>query len=146
MSRASLATHVAKRVGLATLLLCTVACGSAAAGIPAAPPPPLAAAAPASPAAAATPSAVGFAYIFVTVTNTYATAHRDRARISNADCVEAARGRYMCSYAISRPGRAPQCHVMQAHWTPLLASTFTITLAGRVKRCATLRQALRSLR
>jgi hypothetical protein len=34
---------------------------------------------------------------------------------------------------------------MQARWTPHSASTFTVTLAGRVPRCATLRDALRSL-
>jgi hypothetical protein len=51
----------------------------------------------------------------------------------------------MCSYTITEPGSDAGCHLMQARWTPTRASTYTITLAGRVKRCATLRQALRSL-
>jgi hypothetical protein len=98
-----------------------------------------------TPAPVASPSAAGFAAVFVVTTNRYASAHGDRARIGDADCVEAARGRYMCSYAVRRPGVARECHLMQARWTPRLASTFTITLSGRVKRCATLKQALRSL-
>jgi hypothetical protein len=34
---------------------------------------------------------------------------------------------------------------MQARWTPERASTITITLAGRTRRCGSLRQALDSL-
>ncbi len=100
--------------------------------------------APAATAAPLVPAAADFAAIFVTTTNTYAKANRDPARVANADCVEAARGRYMCSYRAILPGRS-ECHLMQARWTPQRASSFTITLAGRVKRCGTLKQALRSL-
>src|SRR4051812_29667913 len=100
--------------------------------------------APAATAASLTPAAGDFAGIFVSTTNAYASAHRDPARIGKADCVQAAPGRYMCSYRTILPGRS-ECHLMQARWTPQLASSFTITLAGRVKRCGTLKQALRSL-
>jgi hypothetical protein len=103
-----------------------------------------AAAAPRFPVAAP-PGAADFADVLVSTTNAYAGAHADRSRIAHADCVEAARGRYMCSYkAITANGRV-ECHLMQAKWTPWSTSSFTVTLAGRVKRCANLRQALRSL-
>jgi hypothetical protein len=92
----------------------------------------------------AAPAAAGFAVVFVSTTNAYAKAHHDPSRIGDADCVQAARGKYMCSYRTIRPSGA-ECHLMQARWTPQLASTFTVTLAGRVKRCGTLRQAIRSL-
>jgi hypothetical protein len=100
---------------------------------------------PTSSKASSAPTAVGFATIFVGTANGYAKQHGHAARFGNADCVEAARGRYMCSYTITEPGSHADCHLMQARWTPTLASTYTITLAGRVRRCATLRQALRSL-
>jgi len=51
----------------------------------------------------------------------------------------------MCSYESRAPGRDPDCHIVQARWTPQTASTFTVTLSGRVARCGTLRAALRSL-
>jgi hypothetical protein len=51
----------------------------------------------------------------------------------------------MCSYAARRPGETNTCHLVQARWTPGQASTITVTLAGRVKRCANLREALDSL-
>jgi hypothetical protein len=96
-------------------------------------------------AAAPPPHAAGFADVMVSTTNAYAGAHADASRVSHADCVEAARGRYMCSYkAITADGRV-ECHLMQAKWTPWSTSSFTVTLAGRVKRCATLRDALQSL-
>jgi hypothetical protein len=100
---------------------------------------------PASSRTAAAPTAAGFAFVFVSTANAYARAHGDPARIADPDCVEAARGRYMCSYRALRPGKSAGCHLMQARWTPELASSYTVTLAGRVKRCATLREALRSL-
>jgi hypothetical protein len=94
---------------------------------------------------AARPSAHEFARLFVALSNAYAVAHGDSARLGNADCVTPGGGRYMCSYTSTRPGRPAQCRLMQARWTPHSASTFTVTLAGRVPRCATLRDALRSL-
>ena len=92
-----------------------------------------------------TPSAAEFGHDFVATANAYALAHASAARLTNPDCVQASRGRYMCSYAISRPGRAVECHVMQARWTPDEASTFTVTLAGRTTRCESLRAALAAL-
>jgi hypothetical protein len=100
---------------------------------------------PASSSAASAPSADGFAFVFVSTVNAYARAHGDPARAAHPDCVEAAQGRYMCSYTTLRPGRRAHCHLMQARWSPELASSYTVTLAGRVKRCGTLREALRSL-
>jgi len=96
--------------------------------------------------AAATPSATEFAESFVGLTNQYAVDHRQPARFTRVNCVEAAPGKYMCSYAITRPHRHAECHIMQATWTPAKASTITVTLAGRTSRCATLRQAIASLR
>lgn len=123
MTRSWIYGHI---VGAAALLLCAPA-ALAASGVP------------------ATPAAADFASVFVSTTNAYARAHHDLRRIDHADCVEAASGRYMCSYRTTRPGRSFECHLMQARWTPQLASTFTVTLAGRVKRCGTLREALHSL-
>jgi hypothetical protein len=92
-----------------------------------------------------TPTAVEFAHNFVGATNAFAAAHGEATRVGNAQCVEAKPGHYMCSYSTKRPGIAPECHVMQARWTPQAASTITVTLAGRAGRCGTLREALRSL-
>jgi hypothetical protein len=93
----------------------------------------------------ATPTATEFARVVVDTTTAYAVAHHDPARITGVDCVEASWGRYMCSYAVIRPNRRRECHLMQATWTPSTASTYTVTLAGRVRRCGSLREALRSL-
>jgi hypothetical protein len=92
------------------------------------------------------PGPAEFASDFVGTANAYAKAHGDPARLANPDCVEASPGHYMCSYAVTRPGRPRECHLIQATWTPHRASTFTITLSGRVRRCRTLREAIRSLR
>jgi hypothetical protein len=94
---------------------------------------------------AAAPSAAGFARVFTSLTNAYAAAHHDRARVGHADCVRASEVHYMCSYVATRPDGVKECHLMQATWTPERASTFTVTLAGRVRRCATLHEALHSL-
>ena len=102
-------------------------------------------AAPVAALAHTTPTATEFAHNFVGATNAFAVAHGDETRIGSANCVEAKRGHYMCSYAAKRPGIAPECHVMQARWTPNALSTITVTLAGRAGRCGTLRDALRSL-
>jgi hypothetical protein len=91
------------------------------------------------------PSAADFGSGFVTTANQYAAAHHQSARLTNPDCVQAAPGKYMCSYGIARPGRPLECHIMQAAWTPYGPSTYTVTLAGRVRRCASLRAAIDSL-
>ena len=103
----------------------------------------------AAPAAATvrepSPSAADFGQGFVSTANAYAAAHGRAARLKSPDCVQAAPGKYMCSYAITRPGHPLECHIMQATWTPYGPSTYTITLAGRVRRCGSLRAALDSL-
>src|SRR5262245_30943838 len=71
---------------------------------------------PTSSMAASAPTAVGFATIIVGTANGYAKEHGDAARFGSADCVEAAPGRYMCSYTITEPGSHPECHLMQARW------------------------------
>jgi hypothetical protein len=92
------------------------------------------------------PSASGFAALLVSSTAEYARAHGDPRRIVRPDCVEAARGRYMCSYKeIRMPGDPGRCHLMQARWTPERASLFTVTLAGRTRSCRSLQDALHSL-
>jgi len=96
-------------------------------------------------AAEAPPSAAEFADEFFATANAYAVEHGHAARVGRAHCVQASPGHYMCSYESRAPGRAPQCHIVQAQWTPQTASTFTVTLSGRVARCGTLRAALRSL-
>ena len=93
----------------------------------------------------AMPSAAKFAREFVVLANGFAQANGDFARVGRADCVQAASGHYMCSYAVTRPGRTDECHLMQARWTPHRASTITVTLAGRTRRCESLRGALQSL-
>jgi hypothetical protein len=91
------------------------------------------------------PSAGRFAQIFVASTNAYAAAHHDARRVGHAHCVEPLRGRYMCSFVAEVPRDAPECHLIQARWTPDGASSITITLSGRTRRCRSLRDALRSL-
>jgi len=95
----------------------------------------------------APPPAREFARVFVGLTAAYARGlDADLPRIGHAHCVQAARGHYMCSYALTRPGAPLECHLMQALWTPRRASTITVTLAGRTARCGTLREAIASLR
>jgi hypothetical protein len=94
---------------------------------------------------AVTPSATDFTAKFVGVSNAYAIEHGDAGRIGNPHCVEAAAGRYMCSYAVVRPGALTECHLMQARWTPNVTSSFTVTLAGRAGKCGSLREAIRTL-
>jgi hypothetical protein len=94
--------------------------------------------------APATPSAADFTAEFIGVTNQYAKEHGVAARASGAHCVEAASGRYMCSYIVTTNG-ASTCHLMQARWTPNQTSTITVTLAGRTARCGTLREAIQTL-
>lgn len=92
-----------------------------------------------------TPSATQFAHNFVGVTNKRASEHDDGARVGNAHCVQAAPGKYMCSYLVTAKG-VRTCHLMQAQWTPERSSAITVTLAGRTSRCGTLREAIQSLR
>ncbi|HZR96406.1 MAG TPA: hypothetical protein VFA56_11965 [Gaiellaceae bacterium] len=92
-----------------------------------------------------TPTAAEFGYDFVATANAYAAAHGKRERLVKPDCVQAAPGKYMCAYAVHRPGAKPECRLMQATWTPHAESTYTVTLSGRVARCRSLRDALDSL-
>jgi hypothetical protein len=92
-----------------------------------------------------TPSATQFAHNFIGVTNQRASEHGDAARVSNAHCVQAAPGKYMCSYLVTAKG-VRTCHLMQAQWMPARSSAITVTLAGRTSRCGTLRDAIQSLR
>ena len=92
-----------------------------------------------------TPSATQFAHNFIGVTNKHASEHDDGARVGNAHCVEAAPGKYMCSYLVTAKG-VRTCRLMQAQWTPERLSSITVTLAGRTSRCGTLREAIQSLR
>lgn len=94
----------------------------------------------------APPSAAEFGKRLFAMANAYAAQQGQAVRLGRADCVQAAPGRYMCSYASRTPGQAAECHLLQARWTPEAASTFTVTLSGRVARCDSLRAALRSLR
>ncbi len=94
----------------------------------------------------APPPAKEFARVFIGVTTAYASGLRRPERITHADCVQASARHYMCSYALKRPGRPRECHLMQAMWTPEGASTITVTLAGRTSRCGSLREAIASLR
>jgi hypothetical protein len=94
----------------------------------------------------APPSAPEFARVFIGLTAAYArTLDANVPRVGHAHCVQAAPGHYMCSYALARPGRRLECHIMQALWTPRRASTITVTLAGRTARCGSLREAIASL-
>ena len=91
-----------------------------------------------------TPSATQFAHNFIGVTNKHASQNGDGARVGNAHCVQAAPGKYMCSYLVTAKGLGT-CHLMQAHWTPERSSAITVTLSGRTSRCGTLREAIQSL-
>jgi hypothetical protein len=92
-----------------------------------------------------TPTPAEFGRLLVEVSNAYAVEHGEVARLAHPDCVQASKGHYMCSYLVRRPHRPGECHLVQAEWTPSRASSFTITLGGRVRKCGTLREALRSL-
>ncbi|HEY7692283.1 MAG TPA: hypothetical protein VH816_08075 [Gaiellaceae bacterium] len=98
------------------------------------------------PAPEAPPSASQFALLLVTLGNLYGSEHGRSARLTGADCVQASAGHYMCSYAVVRPGRPDECHIVQTEWTPGAASAFRVTLGGRVASCHTLREALASLK
>jgi hypothetical protein len=116
-----------------------------AAGRVAAKAPPPRAPAAASGRSEAPPSAAEFALVLVSVSNAFAREHGNPERLAHADCVQGSRGHYMCSYVVNRPGRKGECHLVQAHWGEEPNSSFTVVLSGRVKRCGSLREALRSL-
>jgi hypothetical protein len=101
---------------------------------------------PQQPKAAKVPTAAQFAVIFVATTNRYAVQHHQPDRVGRAHCVPGHPGHYMCSYVVTRPGRQPECHLMQAGYTPGAASAITVFLSGRTARCRTLKEALDSLR
>ena len=92
------------------------------------------------------PSAAQFASVVIRTTTAFARSHGDAARLTHIDCVKASSLQFMCSYAVARHQRAPECHLMQAIWTPHAPSAYTVTLAGRVGKCGTVREALRSMR
>ena len=94
---------------------------------------------------ATAPNAAEFATTFIGTANAYSKAHGSASRIARVHCVQASRGHYMCSYAVVRPQRASECHLMQARWTPGEASSYDVTLSGRAERCGSLRAAIRSL-
>jgi hypothetical protein len=93
----------------------------------------------------AAPGAGEFARLFAGMTNQMAAQQDDGARIRNVDCVQASKGHYMCSYGIVRPSQPVECHVVQAEWTPTEVDSFRVKMSGRVGRCGSLREALRSL-
>jgi hypothetical protein len=105
-----------------------------------------AAASPAPSLHGVAPNAGEFARMFSGMTNQLAAEQGDGTRVLNVDCVEGTtRGHYMCSYGILRPSRPVECHVMQAEWTPSGVDSFRVKMSGRVGRCGSLREALRSL-
>jgi hypothetical protein len=91
------------------------------------------------------PSAGGFAEVLVSTSNAFAKEHGDETRLTHAHCVQASRGHYMCAYLVVRPGRQGECHLIQAHWAEEWASSFTVVLSGRARRCGSVREAVRSL-
>jgi hypothetical protein len=93
----------------------------------------------------AAPGPHEFARQLAGMTNQFAALQRDDARVGKVDCVQASKGHYMCSFAVLRPSRPEECHVIQAIWTPADVDSFKVTLSGRAGRCGSLREALQSL-
>ena len=91
------------------------------------------------------PTAAGFAEVLVSTSNAFAQDQGAAARLTHAHCVQASRGHYMCAYLVKRPGRPSECHLIQAHWAEERASSFTVVLSGRARRCGSVREAVRSL-
>jgi hypothetical protein len=98
----------------------------------------------------APPSATEFASLVLASATASEEAHAESVRLVNVDCVRASSLDYMCSYAVTSPDRPRSCHLIQAKWTPRSTpngvSLYTVTLAGRVRVCDSLHDALRSLR
>jgi hypothetical protein len=105
--------------------------------------PDVAAAAPAL--RSATPTAAEFASDLAGTANQYSAQHAAGDRLARTHCVQPAAGRYMCSFAVVHRNGSSECHLIQARWTPEAESTITVTLAGRVARCSSLREALETL-
>ena len=93
----------------------------------------------------AAPAAKEFARQLAAMSNQFAAQQGDDARLDRVDCVQASRGHYMCSFALLRPSRPVECHVIQAIWTPMDVDSFKVTLSGLTARCGSLREAIRSL-
>jgi hypothetical protein len=91
-------------------------------------------------AAASTLSADAFARALAGAANEFGGS----ARIVNVHCVQGDPGNYMCSYGVLRRGKRLECHLMQGSWSQDTLQ-IEVTLAGRTRRCATLRDAVRSL-
>jgi hypothetical protein len=91
------------------------------------------------------PGPTEFAHLFAGMTNQIAAQEGDGSRVGQVDCVQGSRGHYMCSYGIFRQSRPVECHMMQVRWTPTDIDSFRIEMSGRVGRCGSLREALRSL-
>ncbi len=91
------------------------------------------------------PTAAGFSEVLVSTSNAFAHDHGSSTRLTHAHCVQASRGHYMCAYLVERPGRPSECHLIQAHWAEEHASSFTVVLSGRARRCGSVREAVRSL-
>lgn len=85
-----------------------------------------------------------FAHLFAGLINQMSAQQGDGTD-RDVDCVQGSRGHYMCSYGIFRESRPVECHVMQARWTPAGVDSFRVERSGRVGRCGSLREALRSL-
>jgi hypothetical protein len=87
-----------------------------------------------------TPTAAQFARALTGATNQVSNGRS----IKNTHCVKGDPGEYMCAYTVvKRTGS--ECHLMQGLWTPQKASSITVTLAGRVGRCDSVRDAILSL-
>jgi hypothetical protein len=91
------------------------------------------------------PTAAGFAEVLVSTSNAFARDQGAATRLTHAHCVQASRGHYMCAYLVERPGQPSECHLIQAHWAEERASSFTVVLSGRARRCGSVREAVRSL-
>lgn len=91
-------------------------------------------------AASATLSPAAFGRALAGAANEFAGS----AKIVNVHCVQGDPGNYMCSYAVVRRGGRLECHLMQGSWSQDTLE-IEVTLAGRTKRCATLRDAVHSL-
>lgn len=91
------------------------------------------------------PDAAGFARVLVSVSNAFARRNGDPTRLVDPHCVEGSRGHYLCAYAVARPHRKNECHLVQAEWAQEPNSSFTVVLSGRARRCGTVRDAIHSL-
>jgi len=83
------------------------------------------------------------AHVFARALAGTANGFRSAAKIVNVHCVQGYPGDYMCSYAVLLRGRS-ECHLMQGRWSSATGE-IDVLLAGRTKRCATLRDAVHSL-